>query len=293
MFGHGVAGGLMNTAEAVQSGAFVTAAYSMYGADPGNLTPAKNADFPAGYDIAAWIQMSDFVGDGAQSAFYGFVAEAQDRSAPYVLALRGTEGFAEWWDDFHWGLVPFRVPASGSVADGFATIYDTIAVVPSGSPVARDSVAVAQPGSFAGAVARTVRQRHAQRGAPAAAPAPAIAVAGHSLGAALLTLYVMENANQERLSNPSVYTFASPRVGDATFAQAFDALSLTSWRIVNAPDLVPNFPPDLLGYVHVDAQYLVDSSAVALGTPSCAHALNTYLHVLEPGAVPLAAGCSL
>ena len=43
-------------------------------------------------------------------------------------------------------------------------------------------------------------------------------------------------------------------VGDPTFAAAFDALGLTSWRIVNTQDLVPQLPSGLLGYKHIGVE---------------------------------------
>ena len=48
-----------NPKAAVFYGQFVKAAYSMY--DPTTLTPAPSADFPAGYRLAAWVNMRDFI----------------------------------------------------------------------------------------------------------------------------------------------------------------------------------------------------------------------------------------
>ena len=81
-----------------------------------------------------------------------------------------------------------------------------------------------------------------------------IDVTAHSLGGALATLYVLENAKEDKIANQVLYTFASPMVGDATFAAAFDALGLTSWRIVNEPDLVPKAPGEFLGYQHIGVE---------------------------------------
>jgi hypothetical protein len=263
----------VNVSDAVSYGRFVGAAYSMYDANPTNLTPPKSPDFPAGYEIAAWIQMSDFLNGEQKRVFYGFIAEPQQHSEPCVLALRGTQGFTEWWDALHWDLVPFRAPGSGLVASGFADVYDTVVVTP-GSSTARQT-------SFAAGVARAVRKERA------------LIVTAHSLGAALATLYVMENAAEGLLEISRVYTFASPRVGNATFAQSYDALGVPTWRIVNEPDVVPDFPPEVLGYVHVKEERRVSSIGLALPTISCAHALNTYLHVLAPRSVPLDPACTL
>lgn len=65
---------------------------------------------------------------------------------------------------------------------------------------------------------------------------------GHSLGAALATLA----AARYGASRP-VYTFGSPRVGDAEFGQSF---SPASYRIVNNNDFVAELPPPVR-YRHV------------------------------------------
>jgi triacylglycerol lipase len=104
-------------------------------------------------------------------------------------------------------------------------------------------------------------------------------------------LYVLDNAAKYPENRPTVYTFASPRVGDARFVSSFDALALTSYRLANVPDLVPYLPPEILGFGHVAELQQIDSTWSARWTLSCAHALNTYLHVLDPSAVPLAASC--
>jgi len=89
-----------------------------------------------------------------------------------------------------------------------------------------------------------------------------ISVTGHSLGAALATLYVMENAKTSNVANQMIYTFASPLVGDQRFVSAFAALGLTSWRIANRPDVIPYPAPAIIGFSHVDALHQVDSAGL-------------------------------
>ena len=103
----------------------------------------------------------------------------------------------------------------------------------------------------------------------------------HSLGGALATLYVLENAKEDKIPNQVLYTFASPMVGDATFAAAFDALGLTSWRIVNEPDLVPKAPGEFFGYEHIGVEKAYDSTGIAQANPSCWHAMATYLALID------------
>lgn len=257
-------------------GDFVQAAYDMYDADPGNLTPMPRG-MPEGYELAAWIQMTDFVLGPTSTYFYGFLAQKQVDSS-FVLALRGTSNILEWWDSFHATMVPFRqVPAAGKVADGFARIYDTLQVVPASSGSANSS-SPAATGGFARQISDLIR-----RGSEAhALPAAELVVTGHSLGAALSTLYVLDNASNSRINNPLVCTFGSPRVGDAGFVGAFNALDLTSWRVVNAPDIIPDLPPKVFGYRHVAERSLFDSTGKVKSTLACAHAIETYLSLLDP-----------
>jgi len=80
------------------------------------------------------IQMTDFLGPVRSRVLYGFVAAGGDpRTA--VVALRGTVGAAEWWDDLHWDLVSFTpVPDGGMVARGFSDIYGTYGTMTPGQP---------------------------------------------------------------------------------------------------------------------------------------------------------------
>lgn len=118
---------------------------------------------------------------------------------------------------------------------------------------------------------------------------PTVVVA-HSLGAALASLYVLDNAAGGHSVAPTLYTYASPRVGDQAFVDAFKATKAPSWRIENAPDIVPDAPPDSLGYRHLDTQVLIDSTGKVNSSESCFHAMRTHRHLLDPS-VPLDAGC--
>jgi Lipase (class 3) len=118
---------------------------------------------------------------------------------------------------------------------------------------------------------------------------PSIEVAGHSLGAALATYYAAENALVHKIPNPALCTFASPKVGDQGFVDAFNRLGLTSWRIVNKQDIVPHLPPGLF-YDHVDTQELFDSDKIVQPSFGCWHSLATYLHLLD-SSFPIESNC--
>jgi hypothetical protein len=225
-------------------GQFVQAAYTMYSAGPGDLQPKPSADFPAGFRMAAWIQMNDFLPSSTRPQFYGFVAQSTQNVNQFIVAIRGTSSLEEWWDDLNAvRLTPFKVPNCGNVGDGFARIYDTVQVIecPPAGAAAVPAPRLAAPRSFAQQVSSLVRRRQTQGavrptgGNPFASTA-SVEIRGHSLGAALATLYAMENARTGQVASPMLYTFASRLVGDATFASVFNGSNLTSWRVDNAPD---------------------------------------------------------
>jgi hypothetical protein len=273
-----------NPKAAILFGQFIKAAYSMY--DPATLTPPPSADFPAGYQLTAWVNMRDFTLGSTDPVFYGFIAQSMTDANRFVLAIRGTSNGVEWWDDFNAAIkTPFKVPGCGSVGAGFARIYETLEVIerPTGAATAP---AVTQSlksiGGFCQQVATLVRRHVAATARATAADASgSIEITGHSLGAALATLYTLENAMIDKIPNPGLCTFASPFVGDSAFAAAFDGLGLTSWRIVNAPDIVPKLPPEILGFTHINTLQLYNSSGKVQPSLTCWHALATYLSLID------------
>ena len=272
----------MNPATAVTWGPFVQAAYDQFASDPGQSNPAAIKNMPAGYTLVRTIQMSDFLGAGRSRVFYGFVAVGGDPKTA-VVALRGTASAVEWWDDLHWGLVPFaQVSSGGKVAQGFLDIYNTFGTMAPGQQ--QSSLASS---TFAADVAQAV----AAGLAADLDPALPTVVCGHSLGGALATLLVADVTANTQLK-PQAWTFASPRVGDATFAGRYGGLSGVSWRIYNQVDIVPYFPVDASdSYQAVTAGYAINSLGHARWSLGCCHALNTYLHVLSAATVPLSPAC--
>jgi predicted lipase len=284
--------------QALFYGKFVQAAYAMYRHNPHELRP-QPAEIPDGYELGAWIHMTDFLFDVTEVKFYGIVAHSKTNPDARVIAIRGTEGAIEWFDDAAALPVPFRqVPGAGRVAYGFDKIYDTLIVVPCPLPGERLLTAEAAPKPFEGSFGEQLEQlalmREAARRTPSGAPTitteqtvrpprPTV-VTGHSLGAALATLFVMENAARQTFEIETLCTFASPRVGNLEFARRFDQLPVNSWRIVNSLDVVPRLPPHIpivLEYDHVDTQYKFRSSDFARNSLLCWHTMETYLHWLD------------
>ncbi|KAG5497557.1 hypothetical protein JKF63_03821 [Porcisia hertigi] len=101
-------------------------------------------------------------------------------------------------------------------------------------------------------------------------PTYEILITGHSLGGALATLAsadLQESLNGSPNLYPpwtiSLYTFGSPRVGNAAFAKWVDALLVngTKYRITHRLDPVVRTPARLWGYVHTTTEVFFTSRA--------------------------------
>ena len=283
-------------------GQFVAAAYSMHASNPNSLNPSP-ANIPDGWELSAWINMSDFFLGTKDPKFYGIVAHEIAHPDHRIIAIRGTDGIVEWLDDAASLLmVPFKqAPHAGRIAFGFDKIYSTMMVVPVQSATAgRTALAIpAFTGTFGDQLNQLANLRESDR-LQAHAPAPGrtrpdrpTVVTGHSLGAALATLFVLENSVEQHFDLLAISTLASPRVGNLEFKYVFDALPLISWRIFNTPDAVPKLPPTIpfiLDYEHVSTGYSFNSSSFARQNLGCYHNIDTYLHWLD-NSLPLAPGC--
>jgi len=112
--------------------------------------------------------------------------------------------------------------------------------------------------------------------------ATSVTICGHSLGGALAKLLTFDVALNTSCHAPTIYTYASPRVGDHTFAGAFDAAIPASYRVANRQDLVPKLPPILpLPYEHVNTEYELNPppNQIKSSIP-CMHHLTTYLSLM-------------
>lgn len=81
-------------------------------------------------------------------------------------------------------------------------------------------------------------------------------ITGHSLGGALATIAAAKLVGKGHLSSSRVvlYTFGSPRVGDAKFATWFTKSIPQSFRVTHGYDIVPTVPPASFGFKHVSRE---------------------------------------
>jgi hypothetical protein len=275
-------------AQAVLYGNCVDAAYTVYQSTGNNLNPPVSV-YPKfiqdNYQLVFNIQMTDFFFFNQTPSYYGFIAKSRTAPYNYVVALRGTLTWEEWFDDFDDFPTAFeRAPNGGHVASGFYTIFQSLTLnVPGKGPANLKLIdAAAEP---------TLTFDDAGK--------VPVVVAGHSLGAALATMYAAYMANSGPNGQAlSVFTYASPKVGDSAFAAMYNKAVPENYRIYNKPDIVPHVPldPDIFDpYDQVAGGYQINSRSYKSVRHSleCYHSLKTYLFVLGGGVNPniLAQNC--
>ncbi len=251
-------------------GEFVEIAYLMYYGDTSNsLTPPPPQNLAdMGYEIALYIAAVDYFIDDSTERFFGFVARNTKMPSLFVIAIRGTEGTIEWLIDFEvWPTEFTTIPAAGLVEYGFFSIFQTMRFLdPAGQEVsAADAAALLAPA--------------------AGAASPSVTVVGHSLGGALATMYALALLYNDPSLQPvtTLYTLASPALGDSTFAAFFAQYVQNSYRVWNEFDPVPLALPF---YTHVDGGGNMISQTweqfEAIASIPCEHELPTYLWLLNP-----------
>jgi predicted lipase len=161
-------------------------------------------------------------GRGDRIVSFGFILQAPNNDA--VIAIRGTEGIREWIHDFEFlatkcPFLPGGQAKRMMASPQYTTIYNSLRVANASTrPV--DAVAALQ---FDHAV-------------------NSLTICGHSLGGALATLLALDVAANTIFKNPTIYTYASPRTGDALFARTYNQVLPNTYRIANRVDMVPKLP---------------------------------------------------
>jgi pimeloyl-ACP methyl ester carboxylesterase len=138
---------------------------------------------------------------------FGFVARRSDSRDVYVV-FRGTESPDDWLANIELRHVP-QQHGWGRVEEGFDRVYAQCSQV----------------------IVAAIRDSGADQ----------VLVAGHSLGGALATLSAADLKATLNV-NSTVYTLASPRVGDVAFADRFNAECPGLWRVVNTEDVITTVP---------------------------------------------------
>ena len=191
---------------------------------------------------------------------FGFLAVSQ--SGELIAAIRGTETIWEWLHDASFLMDHSPIPGiTGFTEDGFTAVYKSLRIdkLPS-APTAVASIATYLSNGTASKVT----------------------ICGHSLGGALATLLTADVAANTPCRTPVSYTYASPRTGDHIFANSYNALGPSTFRIANRGDLVPQLPPILpLPYEHVNTVFpLIPPPKTVNPTIPCMHILTTYLWLM-------------
>ena len=164
----------------------------------------------------------------------------------FVVAFRGSLSFEDWMADLKSATMEeftLRPDCVGcEVGSGWFSAYSSLR---SGVYSALYSLASAHPSS-------------------------GLIITGHSLGAAMASLFLADL----EVSDPPlfkgvqlpVYTFGEPRVGNEHYASWFEDRFPSSWyRVVHHDDPVPHLPPPLLGFRHGPTEVWYAESGTGFG----------------------------
>jgi triacylglycerol lipase len=224
---------------AVQFGLLAMYAEDMYAAAPGTLNPPADARIAAdGWKVVGYLTAQDALVpakgasnrklgvDHGKRVFYGFVAQSLTGQTSYVAAIRGTEGMIEWVIDAEFVPIPHPRHPGARVEQGFWGIYQTM--------------------SLADPATGVTTFQNAAEGVEDLVGSGTIVVTGHSLGSALAT-YFVEDVAERLTQGATACLFASPRTGDAVWADIFDK-NVRQYDLFNyVLDLVPHVPAGI-GY---------------------------------------------
>jgi hypothetical protein len=200
---------------------------------------------------------TDATPDTGVTVSYGFLAVSP--TGELVAVIRGTDSILEWIDDAQFLFVSDPVPhGAGFTEEGFSAIYKSLRL---SSSATSPTVIAAIKSYIANGAAKSVT------------------VTGHSLGGALATLLALDVAHNSTQKSPTLYTFASPRLGEIFFASDFKSAVATSYRVYNSTDVVPDVPLWPYTSVHTGFELTPNPSQVDTGI-ACSHHLTTYLWLM-------------
>jgi len=262
----------MNLPLAFQLGALIQDAYAGFKA---GLSDYKGQQYH-GYTVIQTIYANNLATDLSVKfdplvdiVPMGFVAYNTATPSAVVIVMRGTEGIWQWIQDAKILPIPFSaIPGTGLTEDGFTDMYMSLRIAPDpNSPRLVDALeGLLGDGDIN------------------------LTICGHSLGSALVTLLALEVAVKTRFKQPTLYTFASPRVGDPHFASYFNVAVPNCYRIANRMDIVTHVATPPL-YIHVGDETELNPGSNIADSLLCMHDMATYLFMLSSGAIALSPSC--
>ena len=228
--------------------------------------PAPPSWVTAEWAVAGWLVGEDVVlGIDTGRVFWGWLLLSPTDA---VVVLRGTEDASEWAADAEgWPVESAGLP--GLVEQGFASIYETLELMPASA-----TAPAAASAPVASAIAAAVGARH-------------VTVTGHSLGACLAEYLTYELAGLLPGRVHGRY-FESPRPGNADFAAAFQArvTDYTVWRY--QPDLVPDVPPWNTPLANV---VVLPANPAICDSPACNHHAENIAWLIDPASTEIVPAC--
>lgn len=241
----------------IQWGKFVEVAYEMYKQNP--VSPATPPNFPSGWERVANLSITPHLLTYKKKEFAGFIARSLDNPLQQAVVIRGTESGLDWLSDAEFLLESFHeVPHGGKTDKGFTDLYRSM------TTEYEDASRPSEP---------------LISGLDQLPSGTKLVITGHSLGSALATLHAFVAGSKQ--IDVELVTFASPRVGNSTFVEAFEQMNIKNTRIFNKPDIVPNVPVKIAGYRHIEPGIKVNSTLFPIKhSILCYHSLSTYLYVM-------------
>ena len=212
-----------------------------------------------GYLFIEPIFGKDRTSNSAPILLFGFICLSDEKEL--VIVMRGTDTFIEWLKDFEFLLSESLIKnCNGKIEHGFSDLYTSLKTINNTEILLKDKISL-----------------YIENGT-----ATTITVCGHSLGGALSTLVGLDISLNTSGIVPSIYTFASPKVGNSDFVNLFNKTISNSYRIVNDNDLIPEVPLKLLNYRHVDSNFVLTSKQNNTKDNVVAnHHITTYIELIS------------
>lgn len=210
-----------------------------------NITPPEGFEF-----VECWSGIDSIFGHEKTIENYGVVFRSKKAPYTYVFAFRGTASAIDILDDLGVESKQFKpfdtkieIAPGVEVESGFYDIYTS---------------SEKETSSMQTQVFQLLDKYQSSD-----KPVHQLYITGHSLGAALSTLFTLDVALSRPNINASNINFASPRVGNSSFVEFYiqQAPQLNpetrTLRVQNTYDKVPCVPPEFTGYQHLPSAYLV------------------------------------